>query len=272
MFDSATDIVIGICFFLLLLTFAAFLFKSIFMNTYDIIKAIYIYYQTYFIPLKKEHKTILKKYNQYYNQLSYSDQLIFDRRLKTFIFHKKFIPRQMSEVTGEMKVLISASAIQLTFGLDFSGFTHFKKILVYPDSYYSEISKKYHNGEVNPKMRLIIVSWKHFVSGYIKHDDGRNLGLHEMAHAVKLEDRVNPLFRPRGWQDWYFYAEQHMQAHDRGKLFRDYAFTNYHEFFAVAVENFFERPIEFQKLKPELYEVLVYLLRQDPLQKLKPVA
>ncbi len=178
----------------------------------------------------------------------------------------------MEEVTDEMKILISASAIQLTFGLNFSGFTHFRKILVYPNSYYSEISKKHHNGEVNPKMRLIIVSWRHFVSGYMNPDDGRNLGLHEMAHAVKLEDRIKPLIRIRAWREWYFYAEQHMHSLERGKLFREYAFTNYHEFFAVAVENFFERPQDFQKLKPELYDVLVYLLRQDPIKKIKPIA
>lgn len=260
-------------FFLILgLVFVALIFKNTVINTYDILKAIYIYYQTYFVPIKPEQKNVLQKYNQYYNRLSKSDQLIFERRLKAFVYQKTFVPREMEEVTDEMKILISASAIQLTFGLDFSGFTHFRKILVYPNSYYSEISKKYHNGEVNPKMRLIIVSWRHFVSGYMKPDDGRNLGLHEMAHAIKLEDRVKPLIRLRAWREWYFYAEQHMHSPERGKLFREYAFTNYHEFFAVAVENFFERPQDFKKLKPELYDVLVYLLRQDPIKKLKPIA
>lgn len=270
--ETAAGFFKGVYFFVLGLMFVVLVFKNTVINIYDILKAIFIYYQTYFVPIKPEQKIALKKYIQYYNQLTKNDQLIFERRLKAFMYQKKFIPRQMEKVTEEMKVLISASAIQLTFGLNFEGFTHFRKILVYPDSYYSEISKKYHNGEVNPKMKLIIVSWKHFVSGYMKPDDGRNLGLHEMAHAVKLEDRVKPLIRVKAWQEWYFYAEQHMQSPDRGKLFRDYAFTNYHEFFAVAVENFFEKPKEFQQLKPELYAVLVYLLRQDPLQKLKPVS
>ncbi len=268
MVDAAGDILMGILFVVLILSFLAFIYKYIFVNIYDIFKSVYVYYHTYFKPLKKGQKATLIKYNPYYKCLTAREQLVFDRRLKTFMFHKKFVARKMDKVTDEMKVLISASAIQLTFGLDFSGFTHFNKILVYPDSYYSEISKKYHNGEVNPKMRLIIVSWRHFVSGYIKHDDGRNLGLHEMAHAVKLDDRVKPLIRAKAWQDWYFYAEQYMQSHDRGKLFRAYAFTNYHEFFAVAVENFFERPKDFKTTKPELYEVLVYMLIQEPLKKL----
>jgi MtfA peptidase len=39
---------------------------------------------------------------------------------------------------------------------------------------------------------------------------------------------------------------------------------NEHEFFAVAVENFFERPQEFKNAIPELYAILIKLLNQDP--------
>ncbi|MBK6264146.1 zinc-dependent peptidase [Marivirga sp. S37H4] len=218
------------------------------------------------MPLKEEQKLILNKYQYYYQQLNQKQKVKFERRLKTFMFNKKFIARQMPKVTDEMKVLISSSAVQLTFGMDFTFFSHFRKILVYPDSYYSKISKTYHNGEVNPKLRVIIVSWKYFVSGYMDQSDGRNLGLHEMAHAIKLENRVHPFMGRAAWGAWYHLAEQHMSYAGRGMLFRDYAFTNYHEFFAVAVENFFERPLEFKHIKPELYESMVYLLKQDPIK------
>ncbi len=240
--------------------------KTIFGGFYDISRGIYGYYYTNYRPLKEEQRLILNKYQSYYRQLNQQQKLKFERRMKMFMFNKKFIPRQMPEVTEEMKVLIASSAVQLTYGIDFSFFRHFRKILVYPDSYYSEINKKYHNGEVNPKLKLIILIWKHFVTGYIDPTDGRNLGLHEMAHAIKLENRVHPFMGRRAWGNWYHLAEQHMALHDRGKLFRDYAFTNYHEFFAVAVENFFERPKEFKQIKPELYESMVYLLKQDPTQ------
>jgi Mlc titration factor MtfA (ptsG expression regulator) len=48
-------------------------------------------------------------------------------------------------------------------------------------------------------------------------------------------------------------------------FFREYACTNTHEFFAVAVEIFFERPEGFKNEFPDLYNVLVRLLNQDPL-------
>jgi MtfA peptidase len=47
-------------------------------------------------------------------------------------------------------------------------------------------------------------------------------------------------------------------------LLRAYAGTNQPEFFAVAVEYFFELPREFKQDLPELYAVLSAMLRQDP--------
>jgi hypothetical protein len=49
-----------------------------------------------------------------------------------------------------------------------------------------------------------------------------------------------------------------------GRLFRTYAGTNEEEFFAVAVEYFFEQPQLFLKEQPELYDLMRKLLRQDP--------
>ncbi|TXI82845.1 MAG: hypothetical protein E6Q44_00750, partial [Flavobacteriales bacterium] len=40
--------------------------------------------------------------------------------------------------------------------------------------------------------------------------------------------------------------------------------TNQAEFFAVAVEYFFEQPVAYQERLPELYACMRALLRQDP--------
>jgi Mlc titration factor MtfA (ptsG expression regulator) len=48
-------------------------------------------------------------------------------------------------------------------------------------------------------------------------------------------------------------------------FFREAAVKDSHEFFAIALENFFERSSGFQKYNPELYRSLVFLLKQDPL-------
>lgn len=170
-----------------------------------------------------------------------------------------------------MRVLISATAIQLTFGLPQIYLTHFDKILIYPDSYYSRITWKYHVGEVNPRMGMIILSWKSFVDGYADLTDSLNVGIHEMAHAIHFENRIRneefDFLDTQGLRELEKITARELPRIRNGEVhfFRSYAGTNEHEFFAVALEYFFEKPVEFKKSIPDLYGTLSRLLNQDPI-------
>lgn len=103
---------------------------------------------------KHVHELLLSRF-PYYANLCSSERVRFYARLRLFIASKKFKPCQIPEVTMEMKVLISASAVQLTFGLDKFIFHHFKTILVYPKAFlYSD--NNYHKGNVNIKGSISI--------------------------------------------------------------------------------------------------------------------
>jgi MtfA peptidase len=222
------------------------------------------------LPVPQKFRDILLKYFPFYQKLSAQNKSFFEKKLVRFLYSKKFIPRNVPEVTIEAKVLISASAVQLTFGLPDVYLDHFQTILVYPNDYYSSITKKFHKGEVNPLFGIIVLSWQSFVDGYIYSSDSFNVGLHEMAHALRLENIVRD-------EEYHFFDQDLMDkldkfAHeycygpenDASTFIRPYACTNVHEFFSVAVENFFERPQEFKSTLPELYTILVKLLNQDP--------
>jgi len=225
-------------------------------------------------PLHPKRKAILNKYFFYYRQLSRQDQKKFEERVNRFLYSKNFIGRSI-EVTDEMKVLISATAILLTFGLPMITLAHFDKILMYPDEYYSRINRSYHLGEVNPRLGIIILSWRHFVEGFVDNQDGRNLAFHEMAHAVHFENQIR--------NEEYDFLDSDMLSHwdklaaqeienirsNADHFLRDYAGTNQHEFFAVAVEYFFESGELFREQLPRLYKTMVLLLNQDPVKLFK---
>lgn len=233
-----------------------------------------------FVKLTNDYRIILEQHFTYYQKLSPENKRKFEKRVHLFINSKTFIPRRFKKVTTEMKTLIAASAVQLTFGFQALTMPHFKRILIYPDSYYSSIRKTYHKGEVNPAARLIVFSWKGFLEGYENTSDSSNLGLHEMAHVLKLENKIfnNEVgfLDPILYSKWEMLAVKHIARlrTEEDPLFRRYAAENEYEFFAVAVENFFERPLLFQEIHPELYEVLKGLLNQDPIamQQLEPEA
>jgi Mlc titration factor MtfA (ptsG expression regulator) len=247
-------------------------------NVFAIIRVVVKYFlgdyiNTYLLIARLDplYKKPIQKYLTYYRQLSPSEKVVFEKRVHKFINQKQFIARGMERITDEMKALIAGAAVQLTFGHPSIYLTHFKRILVYPDSYYSEISQRYHKGEVNMG-GLIVLSWKNFVEGYADNEDGRNLGLHEMAHALHLENAItNEEYGflddevLRAWTDLCFREIEKMKE-GKSDFFRAYAITNSQEFFAVAVENFFERSREFHDWNPKLYVTLVKMLNQNPLK------
>jgi MtfA peptidase len=170
-----------------------------------------------------------------------------------------------------MKAMVAGSAIQLSFGYPSVYFRHFRKILIYPDNYYSTITRQYHKGEVNVR-GLIVLSWKDFHAGFTNPTDGVNLGLHEMAHALRLINIVEN-------NEFNFYEKRIMLQFDTEariemdkirnsiqgpSIFRDYSITNHEEFFAVAVELFFERACIFKEYNPRLYRLLVDIFKVDP--------
>lgn len=256
------------------------LFFGVFINLFSVVKVIINYFfkdhLNRYLLIRKLHPTykkILEEHFRYYNDLSKEDKILFEKRVQKFINMKSFVPRgRIKEVSAEMKTLIAAAAIQLTFGYPGIYFKHFWKIIIYETDYYSNITNHYHQGEVNTK-GFIILSWNNFSKGYTEHNSGRNLGLHEMAHALKIENAIrNQEFDFINYEDLkVFYklaaAEITVIRESGSSFFRPYAGTNIHEFFAVSVENFFERPAKFYTYNPPLFNIVAKLLRQNPLEK-----
>jgi MtfA peptidase len=193
---------------------------------------------------------------------------MFERRVQKFVDMKTFEGREELEVTTEMEALVAAAAIQITFGHPSIYFARFKRIILYPDNYFSPVAGNYHKGEVHTG-GVIVLSWKNLADGYLNDHDGRNLGLHEMAHALRISDytpgKTESDFLDRDALMRYrklAHFEMEKIANGESDLFRQYASVNEHEFFAIAVENFFERPEEFLNYNADLMRVMETLLNQ----------
>ena len=59
-------------------------------------------------------------------------------------------------------------------------------------------------------------------------------------------------------------------AHARPSALDDYGATNKAEFFAVATETFFEKPVQLEREHPALYAQLQKFYRQDPARRVPP--
>lgn len=216
------------------------------------------------------HRFLNRKY-PYYTQLPWPLKMKFLRLVRDHYQYFKFIPRQDFKLSSGKIAIICSGASQVVMGLPAESLTFFKRILVYPDHYNSTHTQKMHKGEVNPGMRVIVFSWKAVMEGLDRPEDGINLLLHEFAHALWLEHKLMQheytVLNARWVTNFEQLAEKEMdnlRANEQ-HFFRRYALENIEEFFAVAVENFFERSQKFSQQLPELYTTLTKILNQDSL-------
>ena len=207
----------------------------------------------------------------YYLPLSDEGKVKFINRVYAFIKNKNFIGADGMQITDEMLVMISAAAVQITFGLKRFRMIYFHTIVVYPEIFYSRPQSRYFKGSTGAG-GTIRISWKDFLKGYEDPHDRINLGFHEMTHALELNYMLGNRY-DKFFGDYYNVwreaeeTERENVAEGKNKFFRRYAGSNLQEFFAVSVENFFEDPSAFQKEMPDLYVKLCILLNQDPSNK-----
>jgi len=185
------------------------------------------------------------------------------------------------ELTDEVRALVSAHAALLIVGLD--------------ESWYEEVGTVIVRGEAMEQGRYaggrgIVTRTPGVIDGEAHHDDGplmvsweaarreaaqprwgRDVVLHEFAHKLDMRDGTldgTPhLDDPETIARWVKVCTNYFEAVREGtgpQVLRQYAGTNAAEFFAVATETFFTRPVELGAQTPDLYELLRDFYRQDP--------
>jgi hypothetical protein len=222
-----------------------------------------------FIARETFYHSIISRNFRYYNRLGLEDQRKFLFRTWLFEHSKTFHYIEVEQAT-EMPILVSAAAVQLTFGLDKFKLNYFDDIYILRDDYHYGFYSRPFMGHVDQSG--IYLSWDNFIRGISGQCANCNVGIHEMAHALAY---VN--FITQTDEDKHFKSEfpnfskvarpifTAMQQGGAKNLLGDYAATNYHEFWAVAVEVFFESPVQFRHELPELYKAMSRVLNQDPL-------
>ncbi len=230
--------------------------KPLFIHKYLILK-----------KLTQEQQSILRQRFFFYNKLTKEQQRYFRHRVASFIRDKDFIGRNGLVITDEVKVLISATAVMLTFGFRDFYIGIINKIFIYPDAFFSITNKNFHKGEFNPGLRAIVLSWEDFEKGFEINNDNLNLGIHEFVHAIHLNSINEHDVSSNIFQDSFKEITELLNSNETlkqklitSKYFRDYAFSNQYEFIAVIIENFIETPQEFRSQFPEVYSKVKQML------------
>ena len=208
------------------------------------------------------------------------------RLVQVFLTEKHFEGCGGLTLTEEMKVTIAAEACLLLLHLEGPCYPTLRTVLVYPHGFIPKRARSPGTGEVAPPpVRLIgeswgagvvVISWDDTLAGARNPDDGENVVLHEFAHQLDGEDGVTdgaPILPPSALRTWGGVLSEEYERlrrdaeHGRPSALDEYGATNKAEFFAVATESFFEKPVQLEREHPELYGQLREFYGQDPARR-----
>jgi Mlc titration factor MtfA (ptsG expression regulator) len=214
--------------------------------------------------------------------------------MAAFLAEKEFIGCNDLVVTDEMRSTIAAMACLLVLGRR-GHYDALHSVLVYPTAFWVEDEIEDEAGVVTQRRRVlsgeawessrIILSWEDVLEAARHPGEGYNVALHEFAHyldaeglglaaapstslaAAREESAEGPVRSVAAWADDVAAEfEALLDAVDRGQYtFLDpYAAEDEAEFFAVATEDFFERPDQLRAAHPRLYGLLQEFYALDP--------
>jgi MtfA peptidase len=187
------------------------------------------------------------------------------------------------EVTDAMRLAIAGQAALLQLRADADHYPGLDTILIYPDTFVVDLPEPDEDGLVHegPDERageswqrgVVVLSWQDAAREAAARN-GFNVVLHEFAH--QLDDQSGeadgtPLLRTaelamqwaRAFQP-AFERHQRLLRRRREVLFDPDSAESPTEFFATAVELFFEYPGDLRQEYPDVYRVLSDYLELDP--------
>ena len=219
----------------------------------------------------------------FYESLSDAERAALRDTLRIIVTEKRWEGCGGMAITDEVRVTIAAQAAVLILGIEHDYYRRVRSILVYPSVFKVP-------GRVGPDGMMVdggapvlglaqhrgpvVLAWDQATYGGENWEDGHNVVLHEFAHMLDMlddwADGTPPLESRDQYEAWARIMREEYETlvvnaeKRRATLLDKYGATNPAEFFAVATECFFEKPLQMRRKHSSLYGLLRSYYLQDP--------
>ncbi|MBE0503634.1 MAG: zinc-dependent peptidase [Desulfuromonadales bacterium] len=238
-------------------------------------------------PFPGRWESFIRANVAHYCMLSAAERAELRELMQVFLEEKDWEGCGGLELNDEMRVTIAAQACLLLLGLPHNYYRNVESILVYPSTiipperqigFFERVDAPVETalpllGQAFLRGPVILV-WDAVLHGARHPELGHNVVYHEFAHKLDMldgaADGTPPLADPEQLAEWVAvcsraFKELRHRASGGERTFLDsYGATNEAEFFAVATEEFFDRPLPLREEAPDLYRVLSSYYRQNP--------
>jgi len=235
-------------------------------------------------PFPDEWVAIVERNIAVYRNLPMPLRLQLRNLIRQFLHQKHFSGAGGLEITDEIRVTIAAEACMLLLNRKTRVYPSLRYIIVYPSAFVVDRPEGTAEGVVSEGRKgllgeswsngKVILAWDNVLNGSSNFVDGQNVVLHEFAHQLDSESGSTngaPILAGnnclRTWATTLSGEFEELQKEawmGKHSLIDHYGATNPAEFFAVATETFFEKPVQMARHHAELFEVLKCYYRIDP--------
>lgn len=235
-------------------------------------------------PFPPEWERALQRFFPLYARLPAEDREELKGHIHVFLDEKQFEGCDGFAVTDEVRVTIAAYACLLLLHRETDYFPAMQSILVYPTTFLVDVAEaqddwvisEYSEDRAGESWDLgpVVLSWDDVLDSASEDAVGYNVVLHEFSHQLDIENgEVDGVPKLASKDEYAAWANAFNSAYDRfiddldaGRrtLLDEYGAEGPSEFFAVAVEAFFEMPRDLRRGYPRVYEALKGYFAQDP--------
>lgn len=225
-------------------------------------------------PFPEAWRQLLEEYVAFYRALSPEEKRRFETEIQIFL-HETRITGIKTEVDDRTMLLAAAGAEIPVFRFPEWEYPNLGEILIYPDSFTTYFRTEGPGRNVQGMVGtgimqgVMILSKPALIQGFKNPKDRHNVAIHEFAHLLDAADGdydgIPKLFLEQPYlAPWLELMGREKERIRKGKSrMNPYALTSPVEFFAVAAEYFFEDPERMKREKPELYDLMMRIFRQD---------
>jgi len=241
-------------------------------------------------PFPDEWETFVRSNVTHYSVLDDAERSELRAMMQVFMEEKQWEGCGGLELSDEIRVTIAAQACLLQLGLPHDYYHNVESILVYPSTVvppeqqpgvFERVTTPIDASEPILGQAFsrgpVILVWDAVLHDARHPKLGHNVVYHEFAHKLDMldgaADGTPPLAGEGQLDEWVevcsreFLRLRALAAKGHTTFLDSYGATNEAEFFAVATEEFFDRPLALQRHSPDLYRILSGYYCQDPAER-----